>query len=405
MLLLISDLGQAQAPKPVVVAQVTEAEIKTGLKIIGDVHPIKKSTIGSAVDGRVQHFLVNSGQAVEKGQTIASLRTQTLEIEQAAAVAELALAKQRFAELDNGSRPEDIAEAEANMRAAQASFKNAESKLKRVKSLITTNAASASELDDAKEQAQAARFALDATTALHDRIKVGPRPELIAQAQAQVNLQTEKLNLIKDRIKKFNIVAPFSGFVSAEFTEVGAWIKQGDPIVELIQMNEVEVQASVSAEIAVNLTKDTTLRIEFPDLPDELFTAKIDRLIPLSTTRARTFPVIIKLKNRFNDKTPLLLGGMLARVDFPAGKQEILPLVPKDALVLNGSQRYVFVIDEREGKSIARKVDVELGVALNDRIQIRGDLKVGDRVVVVGNERLVPNSEVKIVSQPAPKKQ
>lgn len=398
-------LAFAQDAKPVVLARVIEAEVKSGQRVVGSVNPLRTSTIGSAVEGRVQKFLVNQGDPVKEGQILAQLLTETLEIERAAAMAELDLSMQRLAELENGSRPEDIAEADANMRSAQAALTNAEGKLRRMQLLSTRSAASPEELEDAKEHAMAAKFAFKATEALLNRLKEGARMETIAQATAQVELQRQRLKLIEDRITKSAISAPFDGFVSSEFTEVGAWISRGDPIVEVIQLNEVEIQAPVTAEMVVSLRKGDVIRVEFPELPDELLTGTIERIVPVTATRARTFPVHIKLKNRIHDGTPMLMAGMLARVYLPAGKREMLPLVPKDALVLNGNERSVFVVDRNADHDSAsgeridtvRKVDVDLGVAVDDRIQVRGDIKVNDLVVVVGNERLAPNAQVRIV--------
>ncbi len=394
-----------QEAKPVVVARVTEAEVKSGQRVVGTVNPLRSSTIGSAVDGRVRDFLVNQGDSVKKGQTLAQLQTETLKIEQAAAKAELDLSVQRLAELENGSRPEEIAEADANMRSAQAALKNAEGNLRRMQTLSTSLAASPAELDDAKEQAEAAKFAFKASEALLKRIKDGARIETIAQAKAQVELQQQRLNLIEDRITKSTIVAPFDGFVAAEFTEIGAWINRGDPIAQVIQLDEVEILAPVTAEAVVSLRKGDVIRVEFPELPNELLTGTIDRIVPMAASRARTFPVHIGLKNTIDEGSPMLMAGMLARVDLPSGKRETLPLVPKDALVLNGSDRAVFVVDNSgtsgsEGSvNIARKVNVELGVAVEDRIQVRGDIQVDDLVVVTGNERLMPGAQVKIVRE------
>lgn len=392
----------AQDAKPVVVASVIETEVKSGQRVIGTVNPLRTSTIGSALDGRVHEFIVSSGDLVQQGQVLARLRTETLKIERAAAQAELDLAIEQLTELENGSRPEDIAEAEAIMRGAAAALENAKNKLRRIKSLSTRGATSTTQLGDATEQADATKFAFEATEALYERIKDGPRPELIAQATAQVELQRQRLNLIEDRIAKSTIFAPFDGFVSAEFTEVGAWIKQGDPIAEVIQMDEVEIEAPVTAEAVVSLRIGDVIRVEFPELPEELLTGTIDRIVPVATSRARTFPIYIRLKNRIEDRTPMLMAGMLARVDLPAGTRQTLPLVPKDALVLNGKDRSVFVVkkivtqaDELTG--IVRKVNVDIGVAIDDRIQVRGDIKADDLVVVVGNERLLSESTVKIV--------
>ena len=394
----------AQDMKPVVVAIVIEAEVRAGQRVVGTVKPLRTSRIGSALDGRVLLFLVDEGQMIRKGQTLAQLRTKTLEIEQAAATAEHQLALSRLSELENGSRPEDIAEADAIMQAATAAARNADARLERMESLARGSASSLGELDDAKEGADAAMFALKATQALLKRIKEGPRKETIAQAEAQVELQKQKLELIKDRLKKSTIIAPFDGFVSAEFTEEGAWINRGDPVVEIIQMDEVEILAPVTAETVVGLRKGDVIRIEFPEIPNQILTGKVDRIVPVAAAQARTYPVYLRLKNKIENETPMLLAGMLARVDVPVGQRKKLPLVPKDALVLNGKDRSVFVVDfdksdnsNESATGVVRKVPVELGVALDDRIQVIGEIKAGDFVVVEGNERLVPNSQVKIV--------
>lgn len=389
----------AQEPDSVIVARVTEAEINSGRRVIGTVNPLKRSTIGSAVDGRVESLNVNEGERVSQGDVLASLRKQTMQIELAGANAELDLAEKRLTELRNGSLPEEIDEAEANMQAAQAAYKNAASKLSRLEVLSQTNAASVTELEDARERADAARYTVKATEALYKRIKQGPRPESIAQAEAQVELQRQRVLLIADRIEKCDIAAPFDGIVATEFTETGAWIQQGDPVVELVQMDTVEIEAPVTADIAVNLRKGTVVRVEFPELPDQLLTGTVERIVPITATRARTFPVHLELKNKFIDGRPLLLAGMLARVDFPAGRREKLPLVPKDALVLNGANRSVFVVDSSQSPAIVREVPVELGVAYEDRIQVQGDLEVGQQVVVVGNERLVDKRPVKVLKE------
>ena len=199
---IIPASARAQEPKqakPVVVARVIQASVKSGRRFVGSVKPLRTSTIGSAVEGRVESFLVNQGDRVAEGQVLAQLRTETLEISLAAGEAELELYRQQLAELENGSRPEDIAEADANMRRAKAAVKNAEAKLVRIQSLVTTRTASEAELEDAREQAEATRFALKAAEALLKRLETGPRQESIAQAHARVELQKQRRNLLKDR--------------------------------------------------------------------------------------------------------------------------------------------------------------------------------------------------------------
>ncbi len=211
--------------------------------------------------------------------------------------------------------------------------------------------------------------------------------------------------------------------MSAEFTEVGAWIKQGDPVAQVIELDEVEIQSPVPAEYAVQLRRGDTVRVEFPELPDQLLTGTIERVVPMAESRTRTYPVYVRLKNQVRDGEPLLMAGMLARVEIPAGQRQTMPLVPKDAPVLNGTELMVFVVetdaapsrpsderhtvyktstdDNRTGTQhtgTVRKISIDLGVAAGGFIQIRSEVRPGQLVVVVGNERLRDGDRVTVTS-------
>lgn len=403
LLLPLVSASSGQDAPPVIVAEVVEAEVHIGYRVVGTVAPLRTATIGSGVAGRVDEFLVDVGQPVEEGQPVARLRTQTLEIERAAALAELDLFAQQLAELENGSRVEEIEEAEALASGAEAAMKNADAQLKRLQVLSASRAATDADLENAQERANFTQFALRAAEARLASVRRGPRQEQIAQAKARLELQRQNVRLIEDRIQKHTLFAPFDGFVAAEYTEIGAWISSGDPVVQVIQLDEVEIQAPVTAESATKLRRGDTIRVEFPELPDKLLTGSVHRIVPIADPRSRTFPVHVRLKNEFRDEAPLLMAGMLARLDLPAGQRQAMPLVPKDALVLNDRERAVFVVDlepsqngsERIGT--VRKVPVELGVATEDRIQVSGDLNAGQLVVIYGNERLVSGTRVSLV--------
>lgn len=386
--------GQAGA---VVVAQVVQRELNVGHRVVGSVMPIQTSTVGTAVDGRVMEFLVNVGDAVKNRQPLARLRTGTLEIELKAAQAELTLRQEELRELQNGSRPEEISEARARMLSAKALRQNALTRLTRLEQLVQRQATNQTDLDDATEQAEAASQTLLALQAALSRIEAGPRVEQIAQAQARVALQEAQVQLIEDRILKYTIYAPFDGYVTAEHTEVGEWVSNADPVADVIALNQVEILCNVPAEQAVRLQRGRDVRIEFQELPGEVFTGRIDQVVPIADSRTRTFPVNIRLNNRIIEGRPLLMAGMLARAILPTGDRTIMPLVPKDALVLNGSRRYVFVVTNGSSggtTATVHSVPVTLGVADGGLVQVDGNIKAGDVVVVRGNERLKDGQEV-----------
>ncbi len=389
---------------PVEVSPVMVSDVQRGQRVVGTVQPLRITTIGSAIEGRLEAYHVNDGQRVSQGETLAELRPKTLQLQLAAAEAELRLFASQLEELRNGSLPEEIDEAEANMLAATALMENADRQWKRLRSLSDSRAASITEIENAKEQAEATRFALQASRAQLKRIKAGPRLELIAQAQARVELQSEQVKQLEDQIDKLAIKAPFDGYIAAELTEVGAWIRQGDPVAQMVQLDRVEIQVPVTAEYAVSLRIGDQIRVEFPELPQELLVGTIDRIVPVADPQTRTYPVYIQMNNRLQDDRPLLMSGMLARAYFPAGRREPSSLVPKDALVLNGDQRAVFVFQEKSTgtadttprSGVVRKVQVDLGVAVDGLMQVQGELSDGDLVVVTGNERLIDGAEVSI---------
>ncbi|MEM8733484.1 MAG: efflux RND transporter periplasmic adaptor subunit, partial [Planctomycetota bacterium] len=398
-LLLAQSASDTDPPPPVVVEPVIEASVRSGYRVVGTVSPVRTTTIGSGVPGRILQMRVKEGQRVQEGDPIAILRTETLEIELRAAEAELELYSQELAEFRNGSRPEEIQEAEALAKGAEAVWEGAKSQLRRQQSLAAARASTPADLESAQERAAFAAANHRAAQATLNRLRAGPRAEQIAQKQAQVELQTQKIRLIKDRITKHTIRAPFQGFVSNRFTEVGAWISSGDPIIKLIELDEVEIRLPVTAEYIGNLSLGDSVRVEFSQIENEVLTGILDRVVPNAEAGARTYPVFVRLRNEFSNGVPMLLGGMLARVDLPAGTPQQLPLVPKDALVLSQGQSSVFVVDPDKAEpneGTVREIPVRLGVASGRRIQIHAPVKQDQLVVVVGNERLQPGQRVSI---------
>ena len=138
IVLLSTGVASAQfGPAKVSVTEVIErSDIASGRAFVGTVEARRHSMVGSAVSGRVVEFLVNDGDRVEKGQPLAKLLTRNLQIQIAAATAESELRKQELLELKNGSREEEIRQAEARMKAAEATARYAKTKLARTKGLV-----------------------------------------------------------------------------------------------------------------------------------------------------------------------------------------------------------------------------------------------------------------------------
>jgi RND family efflux transporter MFP subunit len=397
----VSALGQGPPPKLVAVAPVVEREVAAAQTFVGTVMPLRKAIVGSAVDGRVIEYPLNEGDRVTKGQLLAQLLTDTINLEIAAAEANLELRKQQLAELQNGTRPEEIQQAKAQMLAAEARMKYAQARRTRAENLYRQGQAMSEEQrDEMIALAIEAEQAYVDSKAAYELAVNGPRKEQIAQAAAQVAVQQATLNQLKDQLQKHSIVSRFDGYITAENTEVGQWLKQGDPVAEVAALDEVEVRVHVVEQYVPHIRVGMSVSVQIPALPDVPLSGTVSAVVPQADVQARTFPVKVRVKNQLSEDGPLVKSGMYARVLLPTGSRETALLVSKDAIVLGGPQPMVFVVDAatpnaKQGK--VRPVPVKLGIADGSMIQVTGEgLAPGQLVVVQGNERLRPGEEVNI---------
>lgn len=388
----------AQGPAPVIVSPVIRSEVVARQTFTATVNPVRHSVIGSATDGRVLEFYVNDGDRVTAEQPLAQLRTASLEIELAGAQAELVLRQQELAELENGSRPEEIEQARARVAAAQAVNDYAKARFARTQKLFESGQAITQEEYDQVRSSyvNAQQTMIEAMQGMELAVK-GPRAERIAQARARVQSQQESVNQIQDRIDKHTVRAPFDGFIAAEHTEKGAWVRQGDPVAEVIQIDPIEIEVFVPESFIRFVRRDQPCNVTLEALPGEQFDGQVVRIVPQANLRSRTFPVKVQVPNREVDDDFLLKAGMLARVSLPIGSRQEALLVPKDALVL-GQNTVVYVVD----KNKVTPVPVQVGFAEGDYFTVQGPLQPGQKVVIAGNERLRPGADVVITREQPP---
>jgi RND family efflux transporter MFP subunit len=385
-------------PAKVTVAPIVQREVAAGQTFVGTVVPLRTSVVGAPIGGRVEAFVVNEGDRVTKGQMLAKLRTKTIELELAVAKAEHEARRQELAELEAGARPEELEMARAKLASVQAMAQYHRAREARLKSLIGNRGATQEEVQEAAAAANQHESVLKEAKAALQMVTEGPRKEKIAHARAKAQAALDEANRIADQLAKHTIIAPFDGYVVAEHTEVGQWVTQGALVAEIIELDHVDVEFHVLEDFIGVVRKGMPVRLEIGALPQDALVGAVTLVVPKANLRARTFPVKVRLPNTITDAGPKLKAGMIARVTLQVGVKETALLVPKDALVLGGPSPAVYVAEGDGGgdKAKARLVPVVLGVADNGLIQVKGDLKPGMQVVVVGNERLRPGQDVEI---------
>lgn len=385
-------------PAPVVVARVQEREINVGQTFVGTVVPLRTSTVGSPVEGRVIEFSVNEGDRVKAGQRLVQLRTRTLEIELAGAKAERELRQHELAELEL-TRPKEIEQAEARMLAGKALMDFAASRLARDRDLQgkVSNAITQDEYQEHVSAAEEARETYREKKSAWELANAGLWDKKIDQARARLAIQQETVLRLEDDIQEHTIVAPFDGYVTEEFTEMGQWIAKGSPVVQVVELESVDVEVPVPEAHVANLSVGARSRVEIGALSETMLQGEVVLVVPQADVRSRSFPVKIRVKNRIAPNGIWIKPGMFARVTLPVGDKGSALMVPKDALVLSERSTMVWVV-QPEAKTPTtgrvRPVSVELGLADDEWIEIRGELQPGQLVVIEGNERISPSRPV-----------
>lgn len=392
--------AQRPGPAPVVVGAVQQEAHGDARSFVGSVQPVKRATIGSAVDGRVVECPIEEGDRVEAGQVLGQLLTETISLEVASAESELAYKIAQLEELKNGTRPEVIEQARARMAAALAHRDYLRARQNRLNELARGGGAVT---QDEYEEAVAATLEAEEqyleAKAAHEEAVNGPRKETIAQAEAQVNMQQAVVGRLRDQLQKHTIISRFPGYVVTKHSEIGDWVNRGDPIAEVVGVDQVEVVAQVTEQAVARLQAGAQVRAEIPALGNRVFEGEVFASVPQGDLRSRTFPVKIRFDNEITRNGPLLKPGMYARVVIPLGSEQHVTLVPKDAVVHEGANKTIFLVQgatARGQSGTAVPLKVELGVSSGPMVQVLADLPPGQLVVVEGNESLTPGQQITI---------
>lgn len=402
---LAATASAQRGPAVVELLPIAERDVASTQATLGTIMPTRRAVIGSAVDGRVVEFLVREGDRVETDQPLASLLTATISLERDAAEAELRLRQQELLELQNGSQALEIEQAKARVEASRVAAEYLEKDTRRLSQLGANSAISASEVEDSHSRWLEAQQRLIEAQAAYQLAVDGPRPEKIAQAESRVAMQSAIVERLGDQIAKHTMYSRFAGYVTVEHTEVGQWLPRGEPVAEIIALDEVDVLAKVIEAHIPFIHVGDKATVEVPALGGRKLNGTVAAIIPEADERSRTFPVKVRIANEFNEAgEPLLKAGMLARADLATGNKKTVLMVPKDALVLGGPATLIWTIDAASIQPAtaapntasdmleanAQAIPVQTGIEQDDWIEVRGDIAAGTQVVVRGNERIPP---------------
>lgn len=197
------------------------------------------------VPGRLKERLLDEGQTVKSGQTVARLEDDELKDEQRLKVAEEQAARSALADLQAGSRTEEIAAAAATLARLKAESNRSAQDALRAEALFRKEVIPRKELDAARAAKESTAAAVREGEERLKLVKVGPRVDAVKQAQARLEAAAAARSLSDTRLSQALLVAPISGTVLAKHAEPGELLAVGSPVITVGRLDEVWVRAYI----------------------------------------------------------------------------------------------------------------------------------------------------------------
>lgn len=348
----------SQPPAQVGVDVVITEPLRQTVPVIGRFVARQTGVVAARVSGPVGEIRVEVGDRVKAGDVIAVLVNDMLKWQHELQKAEV----QQYA---------------AAVKTRKATAKLRRQELRRIEKLIKSAAFSKARLDDKRQEVAVADS---------------------QAAEAQGKLNSARANLKMTGINLYNaaVRAPYSGVISKRHIEVGAYVNLGDPLVTLVDDAHLEIEADVPANRTPALLAGTRLKAYINGTQE--IAARVRAVVPEENPQTRTRTV------RFVPELPLgissLANNQSVTLQLPAGNDGTVVTVHKDAILSRKGKTLVFLV--QGSKAVMRPV--RLGEAVGIRFIVNSGLAPGDKVVVRGNERLLPGQAIRIREPSKPAK-
>jgi membrane fusion protein (multidrug efflux system) len=186
-------------------------------------------------------------------------------------------------------------------------------------------------------------------------------------------------------LDKANIRAPFTGIVGLRKVSLGQYLKAGDPIATLADVDHLRIDFRVSEVFLTQIGKDQEVSVELDALPGETFKGVVTAIDPVIDVAGRAISVRAVLPNESGKLRP----GLFGRVNIVTlvRKSVVLPestLVPQQA----GGKAVFVVLGDGEKERHVELRPVEIGERLKGEVEILSGVRAGETVVTAGQLKI-----------------
>lgn len=327
-------------------------DVEATLSYVGSLAPNAAVTVAPKTSGRVAKLFVTVGERVKEGQLLGQL------------------AKDELAE--------ELREAQASLRVAQATHKGRQAELENLKRrqqnvnvLAGKQLVSREEVNNLETQVLSAESQVDLTKA--------------QMLQMQARLDNARIRLAHTEVR-----SPFAGHVSRRMVDRGALVSPSTPLFEVVDIDRVKVGIAVVEGDYRKVSLGQPVAVKVDAYPDKRFGGTITRMSPVLDPGTRTAGAEIELDN----PDGLLKPGMFARTTIVVERKRGVLMVPEASPVKTAAGYGVFRLSDG-GRKVER-VNVALGLRNGGWVEVTGDLSMGDRVVTLGSSLVRPGQQIRV---------
>jgi len=215
------------------------------------------------------------------------------------------------------------------------------------------------------------------------------------EARANAEQAAASLRNLRERLARTVVRAPFAGVVEDRTAEVGSLLAPGTPVARVVDLVPLEVVAGVPERYAPDVRVGATVSVSIDALPDDDFEGRVRFVGTTVDPQSRTFPVELTLPNR----SGLIKPQMVANVEVERRALDDALVVPQNALVRVEDGFVVYVVTGTEDAPTVEARPVRVRASQSNRAAIEGEVAVGDRIVVVGQQLVARGDRVRIVGE------
>ena len=218
--------------------------------------------------------------------------------------------------------------------------------------------------------------------------------EVKQNGETALRLSEARLDKAKEKLRLMSLKSPIAGVLSRSRVEVGETVQAGQPLFDVIDVEEVILEMGVPEYRITEIRPGQEARITLEACPGKEYRGAVTRVGDEADPRSLLFPVEITLKNPRRELRP----GMLAKARIYLERERQVYVLPMSSTYLKGGKRTVYV----EKGGIAREVELSRTFLFNSDLIVLSDEIRGARVIVEGHSDLRDGVRVKVFGEKSP---